>query len=440
MVVTAIGLNHESAPVSVRERVAFADDEVVLALGDLTGLAGVEEGVLLSTCNRTEIYCVLDSGVGVESVCRWFEGYRGFERGSLEEYLYCYEGARAAGHLMRVSSGLDSMVLGEPQILGQVKSAYRRARVAGSVRGILDRLFREAFKVSKRVRTETGIGSSPVSVASAAGGLAVQEFCQHSSRSVLLIGAGETIGLVGRHLLKKELTRVVVANRTLSHAERLAGLLGGEACGLEKVGAHLVDVDVVVASTASPRPVLYAEQVAGAMERRGGRSLVIVDLAVPRDVEPSVCEIEGVSLYTIDDLRRVTQENWRHRRGAARCAEGIIEGQVGRFMSWLGVLDAVPAIRRYRADAAACRDEVLSRARRQLSCGVAPEVVLGQMADALTNKLLHPATVSLRRAGMTGDAAMLDAARRLLGIEDTSGQNDPLPEPERKATVSNRRG
>jgi glutamyl-tRNA reductase len=220
----------------------------------------------------------------------------------------------------------------------------------------------------------------------------------------------------------------VVANRTLSHAKRLAGLLGGEACGLDEVGAHLADVDVVVTSTASPRPVLYAEEVAGAMAKRGGRPLVIVDLAVPRDVEPSVSAIEGVSLYTIDDLRRVTEQSWRHRRGAARCAEGIIEVHAGRFMSWLGVLDAVPAIRRYRAGAAASRDEVLRRARRQLSRGVPPELVLGHLADTLTNKLLHPGTVSLRRAGMAGDVAMLDFAQRLLGIEETSEQDDTATE------------
>jgi glutamyl-tRNA reductase len=284
------------------------------------------------------------------------------------------------------------------------------------------------LKVAKRVRTETEIGANRVSVASAAGGLAIQEFCQHSSRAALLIGAGQTMELVARHLANKALTRVVIANRSLANARRLAQLFDGEACELARISDYLPEVDVVVSSTASPKPILDAQQVAVAMAGRGNRPLVIVDLAVPRDVEPSVAAIDGVSLYGIDDLRRVTEESWRYRRGAARQAEGIIDRHVGQYMAWLGVLDAVPTIRGYRDRAQHSRDEVLERARRQLAHGVAPEAVLTYLADTLTNKLLHPATVSLRQAGMKGDAGLLDAAQRLLGIEEPSTQHDENPQ------------
>ena len=435
MRVLAIGLNHESAPVAVREQVAFTAEQIPEALRDLVGNTGAEEAALLSTCNRTEIYCRLGDAADVDEVCRWLETYRGIEAGTLRPYLYRYQEEQAVRHLMRVSSGLDSMVLGEPQILGQVKTAYRTACGSGAMGGVLDRLFRDAFKVAKRVRTQTEIGTTQVSVASAAGGLAVQEFCQHSERAALLIGAGETMELVARHLAKKALKRVVVANRTLTNARRLAQLLNGEACELERISDYLPEVDVVVSSTASPKPILDAQQVAVAMAARGNRPLVIVDLAVPRDVDPAVATMDHVSLYSIDDLRRVTEENWRYRRGAAAQAEDIIHRHADRFTAWLGLLDAVPTIRDYRDRAEQSRDEVLKRARRQLSQGVAPEAVLTYLADALTNKLLHPTTVSLRQAGMSGDAGLLDAAQRLLGIEETSTRSEEGSESENGAKV-----
>jgi glutamyl-tRNA reductase len=421
--------------VAVREQVAFSPDQIPEALRDLLGSTGAEEAALLSTCNRTEIYCRLGDAADADEVCQWLETYRGIDAGTLRPYLYRYQEEQAVRHLMRVSSGLDSMVLGEPQILGQVKTAYRTACGSGAMGGVLDRLFRDTFKVAKRVRTETEIGTSPVSIASAAGGLAVQEFCKHSARAALLIGAGETMELVARHLVKKALKRVVVANRTLANAQRLAQLLNGEACELARMDDYLTEVDVVVSSTASPGPILDAQQVAAAMAARGNRPLVIVDLAVPRDVDPAVATTDHVSLYSIDDLRRVTEENWRYRCGAAAKAEDIIHCHAGQFMAWLGVLDVVPTIRDYRDRAQQSRDEVLKRARRQLAQGVAPDAVLSYLADTLTNKLLHPATASLRQAGMRGDTELLSAAQRLLGIEELATQSDENPESESGATV-----
>lgn len=426
MLIYAIGLSHKTAPLAVRERAAFAPERVADALREIVSLKGVKEAAILSTCNRAEVYCALGATDDGHNVARWLEQYHGHEPGALGGYFYTHHGERAVKHIMRVASGLDSMILGEPQILGQLKAAYALARGSGAIGGVLDRLFRDAFKTAKRVRTQTRIGTGPISVASAAGGLALQEFCQRSPRGVLFVGAGQTVELVARHLADKTSTQVVIANRSLGNALRLARLFNGEACELAQIAAHLPDVDVVVSCTASPQPIIRAEQIEDSMRRRGNRPLVIVDLAVPRDVDPSVGTIDGVSLYTIDDLRCVTEQNWRFRAAAADKANAVINQSTQQFMARLGVLDVVPVIRNYRERAQGTREETLKRARKMLAQGVSTEEALTFLANTLTNKLLHPSTVALRKAGMLGDSEMIAAAELLLGLtEEQVEKNAP---------------
>ncbi len=438
MLIYVIGLSHRTAPIAVREQIAFAPGEITDALRDLARLEGVREAAILSTCNRSEIYCALRSADDASTVARWLEQHHGLEPGALREYSYAHHGQRAVRHLMRVASGLDSMVIGEPQILGQLKAAYRTAGRSGTLGGVLDRLFRDAFKTSKRVRTRTGIGAGPISVASVAGGLAMQEFCQLSSRGILLIGAGRTTELVARHLAEKSATRITFANRSLEKAERLARLLNGQACSLAQIPDHLSEVDIVVSSTSSPRPIIHAEQIVQSMRVRGERPLVIVDLAVPRDVDPSVGKIDGVSLYTIDDLRCVTEQNWRFRAAAADQAEEVIYESTKQFMARLGVLDVVPIIRQYRDRAHETREETLKRARQMIAQGVPAENALAFLANTLTNKLLHPSTVAIRKAGMLGDNDLIDAAESLLGLTKAPEKGDTKP-PARPKVLSFKR-
>ena len=423
MLIYAIGLSHKTAPIAVRERVAFAPEQIADALSDLLRLEGVQEAAILSTCNRAEIYCALRSAGDASAVAQWLEQFHRLEPGALREFVYAHHGERAVKHLMRVASGLDSMVIGEPQILGQLKEAYRVACRSGTLGGVLDRLFRDAFKTSKRIRTQTGIGAGPISVASAAGGLAVQEFCKLSPRSILFIGAGRTTELVARHLAEKSTTRMTFANRSVENAQRLAQLLNGQACSLAQISDHLPEVDIVVSSTSSPYPIIHAEQIVESMRIRDNRQLVVVDLAVPRDVDPSVGQIEGVSLYTIDDLRCVTEQNWRFRAAAADQADAVISESTKQFMARLGVLDVVPLIRQYRDRAHETREETLKRARQMLAQGVSSENALTFLANTLTNKLLHPSTVALRKAGMLGDTELTDAAEILLGLTKAPEKN-----------------
>ncbi|WP_373508108.1 glutamyl-tRNA reductase, partial [Thiocapsa sp.] len=304
MKLLVLGLNHKTAPVDVRERLAFGPDIIVGALRDLTSCDGVAEGVVLSTCNRTEIYCAVQD-CSEEAVRHWLSRFHGVEQERVGPFLYAYLGRDAVTHLLRVCSGLDSMVLGEPQILGQVKTAYQTATDCTATGKLLGRLFQHAFSVAKTVRTETAIGSSPVSVAFAAVNLARQIFSDLSQQTALLIGAGETIELAARHLHRAGIGRIIVANRTVERAHELAAQFDGYAIALAEIGNHLAEADIVIASTASPLPVLGKGTVERALKKRKHRPMFMVDIAVPRDIEPEVRELSDVYLYTIDDLQGV---------------------------------------------------------------------------------------------------------------------------------------
>ncbi|HEX5122741.1 MAG TPA: glutamyl-tRNA reductase [Rhodanobacteraceae bacterium] len=425
MALVAVGLNHLTAPLEFRERVAFAPGDTVSALAALTAEPGVKEAAILSTCNRTELYCTVDGG-SEATPAAWLKRHHQLTGERLGEFLYLHTDADAVRHLFRVATGLESMVLGEPQILGQVKDAYALARDAHTLNAPLERLFQNTFQVAKRVRSDTRIGANPVSVAFTAVRLAERLFADLSQACVLLIGAGETIELAARHLTEAKVRRLIVANRTLENAQALASRFGGYAITLADLPKHLSEADVVIASTASREPVLDRDTVAAALAQRRRKPMFLVDIAVPRDIDPAVSSIEDAYLYTIDDLRAVIDENLRGRREAARDAEAMIELSVEHFMGWWRALDLRNPVTELRKHAEANRDEVLAKAQAMLARGRPADEVLGFLANTLTNKLLHAPSANLRAAALRGDADLLRAAERLF-------ESEPAPPGERES-------
>lgn len=418
----ALGINHETAPVAVRERVAFADEALPRALAALQAMPQVHEVALLSTCNRTELYAIADDGG--EALGDWLATHPGDASG-LHAYLYRYTDGDAARHLFRVATGLDSLVLGEPQILGQVKQAWVAARSAGTLGNRLDRLFQHAFSTAKRARTDTRIGASPVSVASTAVRLLQESFARPSDATVLLIGAGETIELAARHLVQANVARLLVANRTLAHAQELASRHGGFALPLAELDRHLAEADVVISATASRDPVIMRSQVEQALSLRKHRPMLLLDLAVPRDIAADVGGLRDAYLYTVDDLQRAVEDNRRNRRVAAEEAEAIIELQVARYAEQHAASARHAPLKQLRSHGEAARTEVLAKARQQLAAGLPPEQALEYLAHTLTNRLLHAPTVALREAALTGDAELARVAEKLFPIIDTTPDDEP---------------
>ncbi|MGH8562406.1 MAG: glutamyl-tRNA reductase, partial [Nevskiales bacterium] len=394
MSLLAFGVSHNTAPVEVRERICFAVDIVPKALAQLSGKSGVQEAAILSTCNRTEVYCCLEQDAE-QGPIEWFHEYHGLNRDQLQPFLYQYPDANAVKHVLRVASGLDSMLLGEPQVLGQLKSAYQLALQAGSIGKLLGRLFQHSFYVAKQIRNSTMIGAHPVSVAFAAVRLAQQIFGNLADRTALLIGAGDTIELVARHLHQNGLKRMIIANRTLERSQQIASEYSAYAITLSDIPGHLAEADIVISSTASQLPILGKGAIERAIKLRKRRPMFLVDIAVPRDIEPEAGELEDIYLYTVDDLQDVIQENLRNRKQAAQQAEEIIDTQVTHFMDWLGSLDAVSTIRALRDQAYSLQDEVLLEAQQKLKAGADPDQVLQEVTRSLTNKLIHAPSIQL---------------------------------------------
>lgn len=434
----AFGINHKTAPVDIRERVAFAPERMQEALQDLTAQGPVDEAVILSTCNRTEIYCNVLGGKRAV-VKEWLSRFHNIPAKELGAFVYAHGQEAAIQHVLRVASGLDSLVLGEPQILGQMKTAFATAQDAGTIGKLLNRLFQHTFMVAKQVRTDTAIGSSPVSVAFAAVSLARQIFGDLKQSTVLLIGAGETIELAARHLHENGIGRMIVANRTVERAHQLANEFHGYAIALQDIPEHLPEADIVISSTASPLPILGKGAVESALRRRKRRPMFMVDIAVPRDIEAEVAELEDVYLYTVDDLHEVIEENVRSRREAALQAEEIIEAQAAHFMDWLRAQDAVDVIRVFRSQADRVRDEMLEKARAMLLAGQDTDHVLEVLATQLTNKLTHQPCVQLREAATREDRQTLELARSLYGLRDepASDDNNDSEAPSTDASPSN---
>ncbi|NJN47282.1 MAG: glutamyl-tRNA reductase [Candidatus Competibacteraceae bacterium] len=417
MPLLALGINHKTAPVTIRERVAFSAECLVPALQELIACGGAREAAILSTCNRTELYCGLDQP-DAHPIVRWLGDYHALQSAELKPYIYQHPDGGAVRHMLRVASGLDSMILGEPQILGQIKAAYRTANSAGTLGTLLNRLFQHTFAVAKQVRTDTCIGASPVSVAFAAVSLTKQIYAELSRQTALLIGAGDTIELVARHLREHNIGRLIVANRTLERAHELAALFGGYAISLEEIPAHLAEADIVISSTASPTLILSQAEVKSSLKTRKRRPVLMIDLAVPRDIDPLLSRLDDVYLYTVDDLQDIIAENLQSRRAAAQQAEEIVDVQVNHFMAWMRAQDGAANIRALRQRAEELRDEVHSRALRQLQQGKAPEEVLRFLANTLTNKLIHDPSVGLREATAQGRSDLIAVIKSLYQLKD----------------------
>jgi glutamyl-tRNA reductase len=424
MPLIALGLNHLTAPVSLREQVAFDENAAGAALLELAGEPGVEEALILSTCNRTELYVGVTAGAeGIPQA--WLSRHHHLTPGKLDEFLYRHEEQDAVRHMFRVATGLDSMVLGEPQILGQVKNAYQQARQAHALKAPMDRLLQHTFAVAKRVRTDTQIGAQTVSVAYTAVRLAEQVITDLQQACVLLIGAGDTIELTARHLAERQARRLIVANRTLESAQELAARYGGYAVALADLPQHLAEADIVISSTAARQPIVTRAMVEQAMATRRRKPIFMVDIAVPRDIEESVGELPDVYLYGIDDLRQVIDDNLRSRAAAAREADAIIDLQVSRYMAWRRALTVRNPALDMRQHAEIYRDEVLDKARAMLAHGKSPDEALAFLANTLTNKLLHHPSARLREAALSGDMDLLHAAGRLYGLdEDEHGKSE----------------
>ena len=404
----ALGINHHTAPVSIRERVAFAAERMSDALHDLTRQPQVKEAAILSTCNRTEIYCHTPDP---DAPVNWLTGYHQLPRAEVEPYLYRLPQGEAARHAFRVASGLDSMVLGETQILGQIKTAVKTAEEAGTMGLLLHKLFQRTFCVAKEVRTATDIGAASVSMAAASVRLAERIFPSIAEQNVLFIGAGEMIELCMTHFAARHPKRILIANRTAERARPLAERFNAGVIALSDLPEHLAHYDIIVTSTASPLPILGKGMVERALKLRRHKPFFMVDLAVPRDVEEEVAQLDDVFLFTVDDLGGMVREGQDQRHGQVAQAEAIIENSVQDFMHWMDTREMVPMIRGLRDHGERYRRHEIERAKRLLHGGASPEEVIEQLAHALTNKLLHAPTHALHHI----PDEERDALARLIG-------------------------
>lgn len=414
-----LGVNHASAPIQIREHLAIADETLPQALRSLTDLAPISEAAIVSTCNRIEIYCSVDSSAqGEQVLTQWLSDFKQLAIEQLQPYLYSYNDEDVAKHLFRVGSGLDSMVLGEPQILGQLKQAYTKAAGAETLGKDLNQLFQQCFNVAKKVRTHTAIGANPVSVASTAVSLAKQIFADLGEQRALFIGAGETIELAAQHMHANGTRDITIANRSLQKAQQLAGRYQGQAIELADIHTVLPNSDIVITATASQLPILGKGLLEQSLKQRKHKPILVLDLAIPRDVEPEAAQLGDIYLYSVDDLQKVIQQNMQSRTDAAAQAEGIIQVEVDSFFHWLRGQDASEVIRRYREEANQLRELATEKALRSLKQGKSAEEALQQLGTLLTNKLLHKPTEAIKAASAKGQSETIRTAKTILGIDD----------------------
>ncbi len=418
MTLLALGINYNTAPVAIRERLAFSADKLPDALQDLLRLSEINEAAILSTCNRTEFYCTTQS-TNQNVLVDWIAQNGKFSPQDLMPYLYSHTDGAAVRHMFRVACGLDSMILGEPQILGQMKTAYQTACDAGTIGKLLGKLFQHTFTAAKKVRTDTAIGSSPVSVAFAAVQLAQQIFDKLSEQTALLIGAGETIELTARHLSQQGIGRIIIANRTFEKAHTLAAQFNGYAISLAEIPNHLAEADIVISSTGSQLPILGKGSVESALKKRKRKPMFMVDLAVPRDIEAEVEQLADVYLYTVDDLQYTIEQNMNSRRQAAEQAEEIIDTQVDYFLAWLRAQSAQTLIKDYRSQAELFRDDALQKALTSLNNGLPAEIALQRLAYTLTNKLIHTPSTQIRVAAENERHDLLSAALEIFQLNQS---------------------
>lgn len=405
----AIGVNHKTAPLDIRERIAFSSDTLPAALQDFSGREGIREAAIVSTCNRTEMYC---NGGEADRAVRWLAGYHQLKPQQLDPFVYLLPNDGAVNHAIRVASGLDSMVLGEPQILGQMKQAVRSAEKAGTLGSVLHKFFQLTFSIAKEVRSQTDIGANSVSMAAASVKLAERIYPSVAEQRVLFIGAGEMIELCATHFAVQTPRALTFANRTLARAEELAKRFTGAAQALTDLADYIASHDIIITSTASPLPIIGKGLIERALKVRRHRPILIVDLAVPRDVEAEVGSMDDVFLYTVDDLGKVVEQGFELRKAAVSKAEGIISAGVIDFMQWLETRQNVPAIRALRDQAERARRHALAQATKRLARGEPAAQVMEELSRALTNKLIHPPTAALHQP-VQGDAPTRTLVERI---------------------------
>ena len=421
MSILAYGLNYRTASVELRERVAFPEDAVRDALLQVKRIAGVSEAAIISTCNRTELYCAI-APEAEQQLTDWLAQHRPVSADELHDAAYKHWDQDAARHQIRVASGLDSQVLGEPQIMGQVKAAYETARTAGTLGPELNLLSQITLRTAKEVRTQTEIGRNPISVAYAAVTLAQQLFSDLKSKRALLLGAGETISLVADHLHSQGIGKQAIANRTLANAETLAAKYDAEAMQLTDIADRLAEFDIVIASTGSSLPVVGKGAVEVAIKQRRRRPIFMVDIAVPRDIEPEVGSLPDVYLYSIDDLTQIIEANIAQRRSAAENAENYVHEGTRLYVRETRIQRDRELLRAFRDQAKDIQEAELERARKDLARGTDPDRVLERLSNSLTNKLIHTPTLAIREASADGRTDILDFMRKLY---DVDANNDP---------------
>ncbi len=420
MTLVALGINHKTAPVALREKVAFTPDSLVSALSSLKQHAGVDESVIVSTCNRTEIY--VNGSSTQPALIDWLADFHRLDPQTIASHSYQFEQGEAVRHIMRVASGLDSLILGEPQIFGQVKQAYNDARHSGTVNTDFERLFQHTFAVAKRVRTETEIGANAVSVAFAAVQLAKHIFSALPSRSVLLVGAGETIELVAQHLKEQGVERLCVANRTVARAQKLSEKLDAKVLTLSQVPEQLHSFDIVISSTASQLPLIGKGMVERALRERRNTPMFLVDLAVPRDIESEVNDLGDAYLYTVDDLQHIVEQNLASREEAAQTAQAIIDEQIEVYLNWRQAQQSIDLVRQFRQRGNQQRDELVEKALNQLADGKASEDIIKELAYKLTNTMMHGPTRMLRDAAAQNDTSLTQWLSHSLELDSSPSQ------------------
>ncbi|TMN33471.1 glutamyl-tRNA reductase [Pseudoalteromonas sp. S2755] len=416
MTIIALGINHKTASVELREKVAFSPEQLTEALHQLQHSSQFKESVIVSTCNRTEIYCSLESA-DPQALLSWLSDFHNIEQRDLTENVYVHMNQDAVNHLMRVACGLDSLVLGEPQILGQIKQAFSTAKQHHAIQPTFERLFQKTFSVAKQVRTETDIGASAVSVAYAAVNLAKHIYGQLDKTQVLLIGAGETIELVAKHLSQHNPKSITVANRTIERAQNLATEVGGSVISLAQLPDALPSADIVISSTASTLPIIGKGVVEQALKKRRHKPMLFIDIAVPRDIESQVSELDAAYLYSVDDLQAIVNENLASREQAAIEAQQIIDTRTQEFSEWQRSLHSVDVIRQYRQSAQEIKNELVDKALNQLQSGKEADKIIIELANKLSNRLTHAPTRAIQEAAKEGDIDKLAQLKQTLGIE-----------------------
>ncbi len=399
--IAILSVNHAQAPVAVRERVAFAPNDLTSELQKLKAIEDVQACVILSTCNRSEIYAIINNNNAKETLSNYLSQTHQIPRNEIDPYLVYFEDDAALSHICNVACGLDSLVLGEPQILGQLKDAYHIAKQANTLDKKLEKLFQHAFSTAKKVRTDTQIGSSPVSIAYCAIKLSEKIFADLSEQTVLLIGAGEMIELCAQHLNQKGVNNMIVANRTIKNAQKIASLYNAQSISLKQFSSVIHQADIIISSTAASVPVIGKGLIESALKLRKHKPMFMLDIAIPRDIEPEVGQLDDVYLYTIDDLKQVVSDNIDSRGKEKALAQEIIIKQSQVFNKWLSVLPNEQLVQNYRTSANQIKEDALEDALKRLNNGGNSEQIIKKLADQLTNKLLHTTFRNIKQADHT---------------------------------------